>query len=585
MALRNYLIFILLVTSVHFTLAQSTEQKSEPLHQLFVEITRFERQQNSMSGLFRGAHPIQLIVDQPADYEDRLNAYENFKVRLDELASSELVAQDRISLETMSLKLSGTIDQLKYKNYLIPFNAEGGFFTALSGPMRRLPFNKTDDFAAYLGWLPSYKDYVDGYISLLRQGIREGIVAPKVIVRNSIGQIKPWTTRDLSVHPFTKPLITRPESIPADQWAEIKKEVMAVMKETVWPACDELLSFFETTYLDAAYDAPGISNIPNGTAYYDARVAYYTTFDMTAEEVFQTGLQEVSRIRGLMEGVIEETGFEGDFAAFLEYLRTDPQFYAKNAQELLSYAAWLSKKAEGQLPRLFSHLYQIPFTVEPVPDDIAPTYTGGRYVQGSRSQDRPGIYWVNTYNLPARSLYNIPALTVHEAVPGHHLQIMLAAELKDIPAFRNRFYISAFGEGWGLYSEFLGEEMGMYATPYDRFGRYTYEMWRACRLVVDVGLHVKGWTREEAVQYLAKNTALSLHEVNTEIDRYIGWPGQAVSYKIGELKIKELRNKAEEALGDRFDIKEFHYRVLRNGSIPLPTLEREIEEWIAEYKN
>ena len=281
-----------------------------------------------------------------------------------------------------------------------------------------------------------------------------------------------------------------------------------------------------------------------------------------------------------MEDIISELGFEGSFADFLAFLRTDEQFYPKTEQELLNYASWLSKKAEGQLPKIFNTLYTLPFTVEPVPLSIAPTYTTGRYVGGSWESQKAGIYWVNTFNLPSRTLYTMPALTLHEAVPGHHLQNAIAAELKDLPKFRTSYYISAFGEGWGLYSEFLGEEMGMYETPYDLFGRYTYEMWRACRLVVDTGIHDKGWTREKALNYMAENTALSMHEVTTEIDRYIGWPGQALSYKVGEIKIRSLRKLAETELGVDFNLGEFHDVILRNGSIPLAVLEEKVKNYI-----
>src|SRR5690606_15119126 len=267
--------------------------------------------------------------------------------------------------------------------------------------------------------------------------------------------------------------------------------------------------------MEAAREHPVISFVPGGKEYYENRVRFYTTLPLTPDSVHQLGLQEVARIRASMDKIIQEVNFKGSFADFLNFLRTDPQFYAKTPQELLNYASWLSKKAEAGLPKLFDKLYSLPFTVEPVPDAIAPTYTGGRYVSGSWEGKRAGIYWVNTYDLKSRTLYTLPALTLHEAVPGHHLQIMLAAELKDLPRFRTRYYISAFGEGWGLYSEYLGEEMGMYATPYDMFGRYTYEMWRACRLVVDTGIHYKGWTREQALNYLAENTALSIHEVTT----------------------------------------------------------------------
>jgi uncharacterized protein (DUF885 family) len=340
------------------------------------------------------------------------------------------------------------------------------------------------------------------------------------------------------------------------------------------------LEFTSNTYLPATYDQPGISQIPNGKEYYEERVSHFTTLNISPDSVYQLGYKEVERIRAQMDAIIEEVKFEGDFIEFLNFLRTDPQFYPSSAESLLHYASWLSKKAEGQLPKYFSNLYTQPFTVEPVPADIAPTYTAGRYVSGNIEKQKPGIYWVNTFKLSSRPLYNLPALTLHEAVPGHHLQIMKTAELEGFPDFRKSYYISAFGEGWGLYSEYLGEEMGMYPTPYERFGRYTYEMWRACRLVVDVGIHYKNWSREKAIEFLGSNTALSIHEVNTEIDRYIGWPGQALSYKIGEIVIKKLRAKAEREMGDDFDIRQFHEVVLKNGSVPLNVLKAEVADYI-----
>ena len=283
--------------------------------------------------------------------------------------------------------------------------------------------------------------------------------------------------------------------------------------------------------------------------------------------------------------IIDELKFKGSFEEFFKFLRTDEQFYAKTPKELLMYARDISKRADEQLPRFFKTLPRKPYGVAPVPDAIAPKYTGGRYVGTSKNSTDPGYYWVNTYDLKSRTLYTIPALTVHEAVPGHHLQSALNNELGDsIPRFRRNLYLSAYGEGWGLYTEFLADEMGIYTTPYEKFGKFTYEMWRACRLVVDTGLHAKGWSKEKATDYMSKNTALSLHEVNTEIDRYISWPGQALSYKIGELKIRELRNKAKDQLNDKFDIREFHEKILEYGTVTLPTLERRINNYI-EKKN
>jgi uncharacterized protein (DUF885 family) len=311
-------------------------------------------------------------------------------------------------------------------------------------------------------------------------------------------------------------------------------------------------------------------------------VRRYTTLDTTSDEIHRTGLSEVERISREMDAVMKEVGFAGDLFAFLERLRTDPRFYAKTPEELLKQAAWIAKRMDGALPSLFRRLPRQPYGVEPVPADIAPQYTAGRYVGAPLDSTRAGTYWVNTYALDSRPLYALEALTLHEAVPGHHLQIALARELEDIPPFRRQLYVDAFGEGWGLYAERLGLEAGFYTDPYGNFGRLTYEMWRACRLVVDTGLHARGWTRDRAIAYMAERTALSRHEVTTEVDRYISWPGQALAYKVGELKIRELRERAEEALGPRFDVRRFHDAVLANGAVTLDVLEEQIDAFVAD---
>jgi uncharacterized protein (DUF885 family) len=435
---------------------------------------------------------------------------------------------------------------------------------------------------AYLKWLPRYVDWMDAHLDLMKQGIKEGIVAPRTVIENNRVLLQPWLTEDLEKSFFYAPFLKMPADIDSVKAEVLREKAQRIIRKKVHPAYLKLDVFLEKQYLKASPELPGISAVPGGKAYYENRVAHYTTLDISPDSVYETGLQEVARIKALMEAIVKELEFEGSFEEFYTFLRTDPQFYPQSPQELLNRAAWLSKKAEAELPRLFKKLYSLPFTVKPVPEAIAPTYTTGRYSGGSLKDGRAGEYWVNTYKLESRTLYTLPALTLHEAVPGHHLQNALAQEITGIPKFRNHFYNSAFGEGWGLYSEYLGEEMGMYETPYEQFGRYTYEMWRACRLVVDVGIHYKGWTREEALEYLQSNSALSIHEVTTEIDRYIGWPGQAVSYKIGELKIKALRQEAEERLGDQFDIREFHYHLLKNGAVTLPILEAEIETYIQD---
>ena len=331
----------------------------------------------------------------------------------------------------------------------------------------------------------------------------------------------------------------------------------------------------------------GVNTTPNGEAFYQNRINFYTTSNQyTAEDIHQIGLKEVARIKAEMQTIIDELQFEGTFADFLQFLRTEEQFYPKTAKELLMFARDIAKRIDAELPKYFKTLPRKPYGVVPVPAAIAPNYTGGRYY-GSRSEETAGFYWVNTYNLPSRTLYTIPALTAHEAVPGHHLQISLNNELPkdEIPKFRRNLYLSAYGEGWGLYAETLADEMGIYTTPYEKFGKFTYEMWRACRLVVDTGIHAKGWSRQQVIDYLAENTALSIHEVTTETDRYISWPAQAISYKIGEIKIRELRKKAEKELKEKFNIRDFHEVILGVGTVTLSIMENRVHNYINEKLN
>ncbi|MBL7843265.1 MAG: DUF885 domain-containing protein [Cyclobacteriaceae bacterium] len=577
--MKRYLFFILLsVLACQPAEKDIVQSDGQKLAQLFDEIEKFSS--SSEDSLYRGFHPKGAWRSAlPEARAQRIDSLQKFLDEVLSIGDVNLSEQEKISKQVMIISLRDRIDQFRYKIYYIPFNAEGGFYNNMERTLQRLPFTTAQHYYDYLHWLPKYITVLKENRILMQKGMEEGIVAPKVIVRNTLELLKPWVVQDYHTSIFYKPFGT----LPADLQETDRKAILEKADQLVGELVGEyqsLKTFVADEYMAAAKEAPGISLVPGGKEYYENRVMHYATLPLSPDSVHNLGLQEVARIRAAMEAIIQEVKFSGSFSDFLKFLRTDPQFYAKTPQELLNYAAWLSKRAEAQLPKLFNKLYTLPFTVEPVPDNIAPTYTGGRYVGGSWESKRTGIYWVNTYNLKSRTLYTLPALTLHEAVPGHHLQISLAAELKDIPRFRNQYYISAFGEGWGLYSEFLGEEMGMYTTPYDWFGRYTYEMWRACRLVVDTGIHYKGWTREQALAYLSENTALSIHEVTTEIDRYIGWPGQALSYKIGEIKIKALRKKTEEALGDKFNIGEFHEAILQNGSVPLTVLEMQVDVYI-----
>ena len=506
------------------------------------------------------------------ELESEHNTYVRFLAELAKIEVDSLDGQDLINYELLELIISDKKARLDFETYLFPLSAEGGFIIGMIYATRNLKLKDDAATASYLNKIRDTKNYIDKRIFWMKRGLETNKVMPKLVVNNCL-EILRTAVADRAAF-----LMAPFEGVKVN--AKYKLEAEKLLTIELLPWLKKLENFLEQEYLPRTYEQVGVHNNTEGKAFYEQRVKYFTTLDMTPKEVYDTGKKEVARIKSEMQTIIEDLGFEGDFADFIKFLREDPQFYAETPQELLNQAAWLSMKAQEILPRYFNKLYRLPFTVKPVPADIAPTYTTGRYSGGSQKDGRCGQYWVNTYNLPARPTYVLAALTLHEAVPGHHLQISLAKELEDLPNFRTTQYLSAYGEGWGLYSEYLGKEAGMYTTPYDDFGRLTYEMWRACRLVVDPGMHYFGMTRQEAVDYMTDNTSLSLHEINTEIDRYIGWPGQAVSYKIGELKIRELRERAEVALGEKFDIRDFHDLVLANGSIPLRTLERIVDGWI-----
>lgn len=508
------------------------------------------------------------------ELESEYKSYIRFLDELDTIDRDTLTGQDLINYELLELIITDKKESLDFDTYKFPLSAEGGFITGMLYSTRNLKLKDDAAVEKYLEKLRDTKNYIDRRIYWMGKGLNENKVMPKLIVNNCLDILRSAVSAKADF--LMKPLEA---STVRDTY---KLEAQKLLTVELMPWLKKLENFLEEEYLPRTYEQVGVSNNKDGKEYYEQRVRYFTTLDMTPQEIYDTGKREVARIRAEMQTIIDDLGYEGSFADFVKFLREDPQFYAETPQELLNHAAWLSMKAQEILPRYFNKLYRLPFTVKPVPAEIAPTYTTGRYSGGSHKDGRCGQYWVNTYNLPARPKYVLAALTLHEAVPGHHLQISLAKELEDLPKFRTTQYLSAYGEGWGLYSEYLGKEAGMYTTPYDDFGRLTYEMWRACRLVVDPGMHYFGMTRQEAVDFMAENTSLSLHEINTEVDRYIGWPGQAVSYKIGELKIRELRKRAEVKLGEKFDIRDFHDLLLANGSIPLRTLERIVDDYIAD---
>ena len=495
----------------------------------------------------------------------------------------ELSDTEKISFELLKFELQEKIDFYKYEAYLNPLLSDAGFHTSL--PYQVRDFVSHEQFVSYLNKLNALPKYVEQYTTLMREGLEKGISQPKIIFNNFEDTYDSQIVDNFEDSFYYSPFKKLPTNSTQEQKDSLLAAAKVAIETKVVPQFKVIKDFFENEYFVKTRERGGVSNQPNGVEYYQNRVEYYTTLNITAEEVHQKGLEEVARIKAEMEKIIEQVEFTGSFSEFLTFLRTDEQFYAKTGDELLKEARDIAKRVDAQLPKFFITLPRKPYGVAPVPAVIAPKYTTGRY-SPARSSTQPGYYWVNTYDLPSRPLYVLPALTLHEAVPGHHLQMSLNSELsEDIPRFRRNLYLSAYGEGWGLYSEFLGNEMGIYTTPYEEFGKYTYEMWRACRLVVDTGIHIKNWTREQAVDYLKSNTALSIHEVNTEIDRYISWPGQALSYKIGEIKIRELRLKAEEELQTKFDIRKFHEIILEEGTVTLSILEKRVLDFIEKTKN
>jgi uncharacterized protein (DUF885 family) len=502
------------------------------------------------------------------------------KIRIDTFSENE-----KISVELLKFVLQDQIDFYEFERFLNPLLSDSGFHSSLNYMVRSLSnYKKTKEYLNKLNALP---DFVNQHFVNLREGLKKGVSQPRVIFKGYESTYNEHITDNYEDNFFYSPFKDLPESLTEFQKDSVLIAAKSAIEKNVIPQFKRIKEFFETEYLPKTRTTIGVSNTPNGNAYYQNRIDFYTTSTQyTADDIHQIGLKEVARIRAKMEQIIKDLNFEGSFADFLQFLRTDEQFYAKTPKELLMIARDMAKRADEQLPRFFKTLPRKPYGVAPVPDAIAPKYTGGRYIGTPKNSTEPGYYWVNTYNLPSRTLYTLPSLTVHEAVPGHHLQASLNNELGDsIPQFRKDLYLSAYGEGWGLYCEFLADEMGMYTTPYEHFGQLTYEMWRACRLVVDTGIHTKGWSRNQVVDYMSSNTALSLHEINTETDRYISWPGQALSYKIGELKIRELRKNAKTELGSKFDIREFHEVILGQGTVTLSILENLINSYIEKMKN
>lgn len=541
-------------------------------------IKKYERHE----GYDRKAFPLGMYTED--HYKSQADFAQTILTELANIDTTGLSETNQISAALLTFVLQEKIYYYKFEQYLNPLLSDSGFHSDLTYEVRPLAnYTQVKDYLKKLNAIP---EFVNQNLENLRKGLAKGVSQPLVIFKGYESTYNDHIVANFEDSFYYSPFKNLPNDLNATQKDSVMNAAKIAIETKVTPEFKRIKTFFETEYFPKTRTTLGISEIPNGKEFYQNRIDFYTTSTQyTAEDIHQIGLKEVARIKAEMEKIIKELNFKGSFADFFHFLRTDKQFYAETPEQLLMIARDMAKRADAQLPRFFKTLPRKPYGVAPVPDAIAPKYTAGRYIDTSKESTEPGYYWVNTYDLPSRTLYTLPSLTVHEAVPGHHLQGSLNNELGDsIPKFRKDLYLSAYGEGWGLYSEFLADEMGMYRTPYEQFGKLTYEMWRACRLVVDTGIHAKGWTREQVVDYMSSNTALSLHEINTETDRYISWPGQALSYKIGELKIRELRRKAEKELGSKFDIRTFHEIILEQGTVTLAIMEERVDKYIQHIK-
>jgi prolyl oligopeptidase len=494
-----------------------------------------------------------------------------------------LNADEQLNYELFRRELQYTVDEFQFNGYLMPFSHRGGVQN-LENNATELSFESIRDYDDWLTRMSRIGTVIEQTIRLAEQGRKAGMMPAKILMQRIPDQITAQLVSDPEASPFYKVFAELPATISDTDQRRLSAQARDTIRDTILPAYQKLARYFGDTYLPASRDSIGLSALPNGSAWYEQRARRFTTTPMSPDDIHRLGLEEVRRIRDAMQAIIDEVDFSGSFQDFLVFLRSDPQFYFKSPEELYESYLATSKRIDPELVKLFGQLPRMPYGVKPIPDSIAPDTTTAYYTQPAADGSRAGIYWVNLYKPEVRPKYEIEVLTVHEAMPGHHLQIALQQELGEIPNFRRYGGFTAFVEGWGLYSESLGYDLGLYKDPYSRFGQLTYEMWRAVRLVVDTGIHYKGWTREQAIDFFKDNAAKTELDIVNEIDRYIGMPGQALAYKIGQLKMQAIRHRAETALGDKFDIRAFHDELLGAGALPLDLLEQRMDAWIAAQR-
>ncbi|MFP5265478.1 MAG: DUF885 domain-containing protein [Blastocatellia bacterium] len=580
------LTFILLTASMAVAQVLASSDAAKKLHALFEEDWQWGLQQFPESATLLGDNRYNdRLTDLSPEAIARRKAHEREMLgRIEKISRADLSGQDMISYDLFLLDKKLNVEGARFPTEYMPIDQMNGLQISFGQLAAATPFRNAKDYEEYLARLAAFPRHIDQVIALMNRGIETGWVQPAVPLRSLAGQIEGQITDDPTKSPLYKSFESFPQGVSETDRARLTAAGKRVIADSFMPAMKKLGEFIKQTYLRAARAEVGASALPEGEAFYQYTIRRHTTTNLTAKEIHDIGVREVARIRKEMEGIIERVGFKGSFQEFLTFLRTDPRFYYTRAEDLVAGYALISKRADGKLPEMFRELPRTPYGIRVIPDYEAPAQTTAYYQPGAADGSRAGLYMINTYKLETRPKYEMEALSLHEAVPGHHLQIARAQELGGLPDFRRNAGYTAYVEGWGLYAESLGGEMGFYTDPYSKFGQLTYEMWRACRLVVDTGMHAYGWTRQQAVDFMKENTAKTENDIIVEVDRYIVWPGQALAYKIGELKIKELRARASRELGERFDLRKFHNALLDDGPLPLDLLEKRIDNWVAEQK-
>ncbi len=590
MACRGFIMHktvLMLFAAVVFVGGCAAENKiaSKQLEQLFKDDWAQGLKDNPLFATSYGDHRFddKLPKVSLAEVKRGVEQEKVFLNRLLKIDRTKLTEQEQISYDMFKRNSENGIKGYEFQTYLMPINQMGGFYIDFPQLPERLTFKTMKDYENYIARIKGFKAYTQGYIELMREGIKKGIVLPKIVMGKICGSIEAQIVSDAQKSPLYTPFEKFPKTISEQNQQRLCEEGKKAISESVVPAYEEFLKFVKEEYVPAGRENISVSSLPNGKAYYQFCVRNSTTLDdVTAEQVHQIGLAEVKRIREEMLDVMKKVDFKGDFKQFVEYLRNDKRFYASEPNELFKDAAYCAKRIDGELPRFFAHLPRMPFGLKAVPAYSAAAAAAAYYEPPTPDGTNAAFFYMNTYNMKIQPLYRIEALVCHETNPGHHLQISLAQEIKGLPKFRKYSGYGAYTEGWALYAEKLGQEMGLYKDVYSDFGRLDMEMWRSCRLVVDTGIHYYGWSRQQAIDFMAENTSLDKDYIATEVERYIVWPGQALTYKMGQLKISELRKMAEEKLGEKFDIREFHDAVLRNGAVPLTILENNVKKWVEE---